>query len=65
MRTKYGAQHGRKAFGAHKVSPQRQARYIYESIVQHAQQGWPRQASEYTPDVETQQLVTALLQQAA
>ena len=63
---RYRGQHGRQAFGpSRKVSKQRQAQYIAESIMAHAQRGWQRHVKEYTPDVETQQLVTALLQQAA
>ena len=57
---RYRGQHGRRAFGpGRKVSNATLARYIAESIRQHAAHGWQRQASEHTPDVETQQLVTA------
>jgi hypothetical protein len=65
MQTRYSGQHGRKAFGPRRVSKQRQAQYIYESMVQHAARGWHRQVADYTGDEETQQLVAALLQQAA
>jgi hypothetical protein len=66
MQTRYRGQHGRAAFGPHrKRTKQALARNIASSIRQHAQRGWHRQVSEYTLDGETQQLVTALLQQAA
>jgi hypothetical protein len=62
----YRSQHGRKAFGpGRQVSKAQQAQYIAESMRQHAAQGRHRAVSEYTPDVETQQLVTALLEAQA
>ena len=63
---RYRGQHGRAAFGpGRRVSNATLARYIAESIRQHAARGWHREASEYTQDIDTQRLVTALLQQAA
>ena len=63
---RYRGQHGRRAFGpGRKVSHATLARYIAESIRQHAARGWHRVPSEYTQDTETQQLVTALLQHLA
>jgi hypothetical protein len=63
---RYRGQHGRKAFGpGRQVGKPALARYIAESIRQHATRGWHREASEYTPDVETQRLVTALLHKHA
>jgi hypothetical protein len=43
------------------VSKRSQAKYIAESILQHAAQGWKREVHEYTGDKETQQLVLAVL----
>jgi hypothetical protein len=66
MQTRYSGQHGRQAFDpGRKRSPQALAQDIAASIRQHAARGWQRQVSEYTPDAETQAMVTALLQQAA
>jgi hypothetical protein len=63
---RYGGQHGRRTFGSgRRVRKQTLARYIAESIRQHAQLGVQRQVTEYTPDRDTQQFVIALLQQAA
>jgi hypothetical protein len=62
----YRGQHGRKVFGpGRRVTKAQQAQYIAESMREHAAHGWHRAVSEYTPDAETQTLVTALLQQAA
>jgi hypothetical protein len=62
----YRGQHSRKAFGpGRKVTKAQQAQYIAESIQDHQRRGWSREVREYTPDHETQQLVQALLTQAA
>jgi hypothetical protein len=64
--SRYRGQHGRLAFGpGRKRSKRALAQDITASIRQHAQRGWQRTVEEYTPDAETQALVTALLQQAA
>ena len=59
---RYSGQHGRKAFGPKRNATQQAlAQHIAESIRAHAARGTVRTVEQYSTNVETIEMVNALL----